>query len=119
MHKDTDRIRIWREKNPEKYRAQVRRRKPKVARKHKNIQLRIRYGMTIEQYDALLAAQNGVCAACASPPGKRALAVDHDHTSGVVRGLLCGNCNVALGLLYECPTRITALRDYINRYKVT
>ena len=60
--------------------------------------LRTVYGMTPEQYDALLEVQDGVCAICGKTPkenGKR-LAVDHCHTQGHVRGLLCVKCNVSL-----------------------
>lgn len=58
-----------------------------------------RYGLTLEQYDALLVFQNHTCALCARPPeeslfGK--LYVDHDHKTGIVRGLLCYRCNAAI-----------------------
>jgi hypothetical protein len=47
-------------------------------------------------YEALLAAQGGVCALCGKPPKTRRLSVDHDHKTGTVRGLLCFRCNRAL-----------------------
>jgi hypothetical protein len=47
------------------------------------------YGITSEQFDGLLAAQNGRCAICAKSPGAKAFAIDHDHGTGKVRGLLC------------------------------
>src|ERR1043166_7904386 len=52
------------------------------------------YGMTLEQYDAILAEQSGVCAICTQKcsTGRR-LAVDHDHIAKIIRGLLCANCN--------------------------
>lgn len=62
-----------------------------------------RYGMTVEDHDAMLAAQDGVCAICGNPPdpdGVRAasrLHIDHDHATGRVRGLLCNLCNVGIG----------------------
>lgn len=61
-----------------------------------------RYGLTVEEYDALLEKQCGVCAICeALPPvGRlRRLSVDHDHVTGEVRGLLCQRCNMALHFL--------------------
>lgn len=64
--------------------------------------LKPRYGITIEEYDTMLAAQAGVCAICKqNPPNGRILklAVDHDHATGEVRGLLCQRCNMALHFL--------------------
>lgn len=60
------------------------------------------YGISPEQFAALLQAQGGVCAICSLPPkGKRTstLQVDHDHETGHLRGLLCNECNTALGRL--------------------
>lgn len=53
-------------------------------------------GVTIDDYDRLLAAQGGHCALCPSVPKTRRLDVDHDHATGKVRGLLCHRCNRAL-----------------------
>ena len=53
-------------------------------------------GVTVEDYDRLLAAQGGGCAICGNPPKTRRLDVDHDHRTGKVRGLLCHRCNRAL-----------------------
>ncbi|MGQ4733406.1 endonuclease domain-containing protein [Streptomyces sp. Ju416(a)] len=61
--------------------------------------LKERYGLTREQYVALAAAQSGVCAMCQQPPKSvRPLVVDHCHNTGVIRGLLCVYCNVAVGI---------------------
>lgn len=58
-----------------------------------------RYGVTIDDYDEMMASHNGLCAICrrVDPEGRR-LAVDHNHATGRVRGLLCRPCNTALGL---------------------
>jgi Recombination endonuclease VII len=53
-------------------------------------------GVSDDEYARMLAAQNGGCAICGSPPKTRRLHVDHDHASGKVRGLLCHRCNRAL-----------------------
>lgn len=56
------------------------------------------YGITLEEYNALLEAQGGRCAICRRATGKtRRLSVDHDHSSGRVRGLTCSVCNKMLG----------------------
>lgn len=64
-------------------------------------------GVTDEQYERLLAAQGGHCALCPNTPKTRRLAVDHEHRTGRVRGLLCHRCNRAL------PTWMTA--GWMNR----
>lgn len=62
------------------------------------------YGLTEEQYNAMLEAQGGGCALCDAKPARNrraaTLNVDHDHATGRIRGLLCMACNVALGI-YE------------------
>lgn len=54
------------------------------------------YGITREEYERILASQDGVCAICHQPPGARRLCVDHDHKTGFVRGLACWRCNYGL-----------------------
>lgn len=63
--------------------------------------LKIRYGVSREQYADMFAAQNGACAICRRHQStmKTALAVDHNHLTKKVRGLLCSNCNRILGFL--------------------
>lgn len=95
-------------KNPEKARAHNRR-----------MTLRRYYGMSVEDYDALLIAQKGVCAVCGSPEPsgrKKYLCVDHDHVTGAIRGLLCGRCNVAVGFLRDDPDRAVRLIEYLRTH---
>jgi hypothetical protein len=75
-----------------------------------------RYGVTPEQYDELLANQSGGCAICCQPcvSGMR-LAVDHDHETGVVRGLLCMKCNRGLGLFCDQENLLNAAISYLQR----
>lgn len=81
------------------------------------------YGMTVEDYYVLHDQQNGVCAICgneeASKHGKTGttfrLAVDHCHTTGKVRGLLCQNCNRAIGLLGDNANRLRTAASYLER----
>jgi hypothetical protein len=55
-----------------------------------------KYGLTPEDYDTMLKQQQGVCALCKTAPENKNLAVDHDHRTGHVRGLLCDPCNRSL-----------------------
>lgn len=73
--------------------------------------LRREYGIGQVQYDALLEAQGGVCAICSE--NRELLAVDHDHTTGEVRGLLCNPCNRGIGLLKDDPDRMLAAAMYV------
>lgn len=73
-----------------------------------------KYGIQYSEYLALDAAQNGVCAICRNPcTCGRKLAVDHDHATGKVRGLLCSRCNRGLGLFKESPVYLQAAKDYL------
>lgn len=72
------------------------------------------FGLTAGQYEAMLAAQDGGCAICAAPcVTGRALAVDHDHANGLIRGLLCFPCNQQIGI-YEGIRQ--AAEVYLIRY---
>lgn len=75
-----------------------------------------KFGITLEQYNEMFLKQNGLCLGCYKhqKDDKRAFAVDHNHTTGKVRGLLCGNCNVALGNAKDSPTILRRLADYLE-----
>jgi hypothetical protein len=68
--------------------------KEKVHGSTRNYHLRRRYGITVDDFDRMLAEQGGLCAICREAPAEH---VDHDHATNRVRGLLCFNCNGALG----------------------
>ncbi len=99
------RTREWREQNPERF-----------------LDLRYaKFGLTYADYCRLLNEQNGVCAICGQPEtsrehGKevRALAVDHCHENGHVRGLLCQRCNHTLGRMNDDPSLLRRAADYLE-----
>ena len=74
--------------------------------------LRRRYGIGQADVDAMIANQDGLCAACGEDEPKH---VDHDHQSGRVRGMLCFLCNQALGNVRDDVTRLQRLIDYLHR----
>ena len=88
-------------------------RRGKPADKRAN-HLKNRYGITPEQYDEMLEAQGGVCAICKQAPEGRRLAVDHCHTTGNNRGLLCINCNTALGKFFDNTEYLSNAIRYLN-----
>lgn len=74
------------------------------------------YGIELEEVDAMEREQGGVCAICRQTCNvRRSLAVDHDHQTGKVRGLLCQKCNRGLGLFNDDPGRLAAAIDYLKR----
>ena len=86
-------------------------------RQTRDTYLRRKYGIGIERYEEMLAGQGGRCAICLCRPRTRNLAVDHDHFTGSVRGLLCGRCNH--GLLQFAQEDITILKratEYLLSY---
>ena len=109
--KTKKRLDKWREENPEKYKEQY---KNDIAKQKcreyyhnnkdtvKDTYLQTNYGITLEDYNLLLEKQNEKCKICNNecPTGK-SLAVDHNHETGKVRGLLCKNCNIGLGMFFD------------------
>lgn len=78
------------------------------------------FGINYEQYDQMLKEQKGVCAICGCPetkPNAKYLAVDHNHETGIVRGLLCNNCNRALGLLKDNKEILQSAIKYLEKYE--
>lgn len=65
----------------------------------------------------MLVGQGCRCAICGSPRGARSLHVDHDHTTGKVRALLCGNCNKGIGNFQEDPDLLLAAAMYVLRQR--
>lgn len=85
--------------------------------------IRKKFGITGAQYDLMLQEQNGVCAICEKPEthayksGRpRTLAVDHSHTDGKVRALLCFACNSAIGLFKEDVDALRTAAAYLEKH---
>lgn len=77
--------------------------------------IRYRYGkVAAKLYDALFTKQRGLCAICGRPGDKKSLSLDHCHGSLRVRGLLCGSCNLALGLFADSIDRLEKAVQYLR-----
>jgi hypothetical protein len=84
---------------------------------------RKKYGIDFAEYQRMLVEQNGVCASCARPETRltdagdlRMLSVDHNHTTGAVRGLLCSNCNLVLGYACDDVTVLQKAIGYLRKH---
>lgn len=75
------------------------------------------FGISLNEYEALLNSQNGSCSICKSPEtglNTNHFAVDHDHESGRVRGLLCSGCNLGLGKFKDDPKLLRRAVEYLE-----
>ena len=96
------------------------RNKRMMSDRQRKYQLRDKYGITEADYEEMLLLQEGRCAICKTdtPTGKwKRFAVDHCHHTGVVRGLLCNECNRGMGLLRDNPTLLREAANYLENYK--
>lgn len=88
---------------------------------YKNRQLKNRYGMTLSEYAEMLEDQDWKCKICRIEQdqnvAERKLSVDHDHKTGKVRGLLCQNCNLAVGFLRDNPGWAEKAIQYLEKHR--
>lgn len=101
----------YKERNPDRVKTADRRTK-----------LRTKFGLSPADFAQMVEDQNGVCAICHQPERARwndgrlkSLAVDHDHDTGQIRGLLCSGCNVGLGCFGNDPTRLAGAIEYLRK----
>lgn len=99
------RAKEWRESNQEKHRAITRR-----------CLVRRLYGISVEDFDRMVVEQSGLCLICHRNPYPKKLHVDHDHSSGKVRGLLCGHCNSLLGMAKDNTSILASAIAYLEAY---
>jgi len=79
---------------------------------------KLRYGITLEEYEQLKIQQNGLCAICKMPPSsQKGLIVDHCHDSNKVRALLCYSCNSFIGLAKDSEEILQSAITYLKKYK--
>lgn len=97
----------WRRNNPERF-----------ARTRRARHYRKTYGITLDDYESMLAAQGGRCRGCGATKSAfiEMLVVDHDHSTGRVRELLCDQCNLAIGNALDRPEVLRALAAYLDKH---
>ena len=82
--------------------------------------IRRKFGLTPEDFWAMSESQGNTCAICDKPEGegnrRTKLTIDHDHESGKIRGLLCHNCNTAIGLANDDSARLRRAADYLDHH---
>lgn len=102
--------------------AYHRRRRSEIGPKRTDADLKRVYGISLAEYADIAAKQNNKCAICFNPETQfrgnrlRALAVDHCHTTGKVRGLLCSDCNTGIGKLKDDPKILQSAIRYLEKH---
>lgn len=77
----------------------------------------LKYKLSVDEVLRMLAEQHGQCAICSTPLDVGEFRVDHCHRTNQVRGLLCNDCNWAIGFLQDDPQRMRAAASYVERFK--
>ena len=111
-------------RNKQKFLDRMKRIRTEDPRAERNKKLQSSFGISVDDYDRMLREQNGVCAICRRHETIRSnksnkikrLTVDHDHSTGKVRGLVCQKCNSILGYANDDPCRLLIAADYLEKY---
>ena len=108
------RVKQWRKREPELRKEQVKKESGKSYTQNKH--LKALYGITYIEYNKMFTEQNGCCAICGIHQSKlkKRLFVDHNHSTGKIRKLLCHHCNAMLGMAKENTTTLLNAIDYLN-----
>jgi 23S rRNA G2069 N7-methylase RlmK/C1962 C5-methylase RlmI len=112
----------WYQKHKAHSRRQMRERyqnRADVRERVRNEGFKRTYGITVDQYNKMLAVQKNKCAVCNKDQKlfERRFDIDHCHETGTVRGLCCIRCNRGMGLLQDNPQLLRAAADHIEKYK--
>ncbi len=112
-------MREWSRQNKDRIKGYNRVESARAASRRRTVR---NYGITVEQYAEMLKQQHGVCAICGEPETHIRkgtlcqLAIDHDHETGQIHGLLCNNCNRAIGLLQDNSDTLRRAADYLDGF---
>ena len=108
---------LYREKHSEEIKKYAKEHKEANPEYYRNYMLVYRFGITLEDYNNMFNIQKGCCAVCGKHQSElnRILAVDHDHDTGKVRGLLCMSCNTSIGKLGDSIESIEKVLSYLKK----
>lgn len=116
--------REWYHKNKERRVRQATEWNRNNRRKRHSYWIHQKHGITLDEYEAMLVRQGGVCAICKEPETvrhnngqTRRLPIDHDHATGQIRDLLCYRCNSMIGYSREREDLLLAAIDYLKKHK--
>ena len=99
-------------RNDPKYRALILNRDKVKARNERLLRV---YGISAAEYDVIFTNQRGQCKICGEKAKTKRLSIDHDHDTGRIRGLLCNNCNAAVGFLKDDPKLARNIIKYLGQ----
>ena len=97
----------------------IRHKRNTIPNYQRSVDLKYNFGISLEDYNKMLELQEFKCDICLRSCGEfsRNLAVDHNHVTGKIRGLLCGQCNTALGKVKEDKEILLRMINYIDKHK--
>lgn len=105
----------YRERHPDRIREKCRRYESSHRPRRNHMHRPSKYGLTISAYEAILLKQGGACAICRSTDwGAKGPTIDHDHKTGMVRGILCQKCNTTLGNFNDSAAMMRLAIEYLE-----
>jgi len=115
IHKS--KMKKYKKKYYQEHQEEIKRYREKYKSKYRNRALKNKFGITLEEYDKIFIEQNGCCAICGKHQSevKRTFAVDHNHKTNNIRGLLCYRCNTFLGYCKDNINTFINAVEYLEK----
>ncbi len=110
--------REWHRERPDYIRRKNAEFKRKNPTYHADRNRLVKYGLTRSQIDDLISSQKGGCLGCNRELVSLKTCVDHDHSSGRVRGIICDDCNIVLGRVRDDPRTLSRLAEYVLAHRL-
>ena len=107
--------RAWRRRNPKQHLSATMRWRSKNPDSCRKAQIKRVYGLSVKEYNTMVGTQLGRCAICDKVPSR--FVVDHCHETDRVRGLLCDDCNLGVGLFGDSPATLSNATKYLEHYR--